>query len=41
MLKKLVSLFLAIVAVISLCACGGDSSDDSGVQVYIGLGQAF
>lgn len=27
MLKKLVSLFLAIVAVISLCACGGDSSD--------------
>lgn len=27
MFKKLVSLFLAIVAVISLCACGGDSSD--------------
>lgn len=27
MLKKLLSLFLAIVAVISLCACGGDSSD--------------
>lgn len=27
MLKKLVSLFLSIVAVISLCACGGDSSD--------------
>lgn len=27
MYKKLVSLFLAIVAVISLCACGGDSSD--------------
>lgn len=27
MFKKIVSLFLAIVAVISLCACGGDSSD--------------
>lgn len=27
MFKKLVFLFLAIVAVISLCACGGDSSD--------------
>lgn len=27
MFKKLVSLFLVIVAVISLCACGGDSSD--------------
>lgn len=27
MFKKLVSLFMAIVAVISLCACGGDSSD--------------
>lgn len=27
MFKKLVSLFLSIVAVISLCACGGDSSD--------------
>lgn len=27
MFKKLLSLFLAIVAVISLCACGGDSSD--------------
>lgn len=27
MFKKLVSLFLAIVVVISLCACGGDSSD--------------
>ena len=27
MFKKLVSLFLAIVSVISLCACGGDSSD--------------
>lgn len=27
MFKKLVSLFLIIVAVISLCACGGDSSD--------------
>lgn len=27
MFKKLVSLFLTIVAVISLCACGGDSSD--------------
>ena len=27
MFKKLVSLFLAIVAVINLCACGGDSSD--------------
>lgn len=27
MFKNLVSLFLAIVAVISLCACGGDSSD--------------
>lgn len=27
MLKKLLSLFLALVAVISLCACGGNSSD--------------
>ena len=27
MFKKLVSLFLSIVTVISLCACGGDSSD--------------
>lgn len=27
MFKKLLFLFLAIVAVISLCACGGDSSD--------------
>lgn len=27
MFKKFMSLFLALVAVISLCACGGDSSD--------------
>lgn len=27
MLKKILALFLAVVAVISLCACGGDSED--------------